>query len=67
LNPVYDASEYATKAIHPAMITLGIRDAEGLPTLLGFARFIAGSAGLVELQALLEARARELVGEEPRA
>ena len=67
LNPVYDASEYATKAIHPAMITLGIRDAEGLPTLLGFARFIAGSAGLAELQALLEARARELVGEESRA
>lgn len=67
LNPVYDASEYATKAIHPAMVTLGIRDAEGLPTLLGFARFIDGSAGLPELQALLEVRARELVGEEPRA
>jgi len=67
LNPVYDASEYATKSIHPAMVTLGIRDAEGLPTLLGFARFIDGSAGLPELQALLELRARELIGEEPRA
>lgn len=67
LNPVYDASEYATKGIHPAMVTLGIRDAEGLPTLLGFARFIDGSASLPELQALLDSRARELTGEEPRA
>src|SRR5690606_18220484 len=71
LNPVYDAGEYATKGIHPAMVTLGIRDAEGLPTLLGFARFIDGGASLAELQALLEARARELIGldggEGPRA
>ncbi|MFO7565145.1 MAG: hypothetical protein R6X02_21035 [Enhygromyxa sp.] len=66
-NPVYDAGEYALQGIHPAMVTLGIRDAEGLPTLLGFARFVDGSAGLTELQALLEARAHELIGEEPRA
>ena len=62
-NPVYDAGEYATKALDPAMTTLGIRDVEGLPTLLGLARFVDGSASLAELEATLDARARAYVSE----
>ncbi len=63
-SPVYDAGDYAIKSIDPAMITLGLRDAEDLPTMLGFARFVDGRAPLSELEALLEARAREFVGAE---
>jgi len=61
LNPVYDASDYATKGVDRAMVTLGIRDVEGLPTLLSFARFIDGNATLAELQARLEHQARAFV------
>jgi len=42
--------------------TVGVRDAEDLPTMLGFARFVDGAAELEELDAYLEARARELIG-----
>jgi hypothetical protein len=61
LSPVYDASAYTTKSIHPAMVTLGIRDVENIPTLLTFARFAAGSADLSELQRYLEACAERSI------
>jgi hypothetical protein len=54
LSPVYDADNISLRGLGPAIPTLGIRDAENVPTLLTFARFAGGSAELSELQAYLE-------------
>lgn len=61
LSPVYDAEGYQLHAIHPSMPTLGLRDAETIPTLLTFVRFAEGSADLRELQRTLERHAREII------
>ena len=47
--------------LSPRMPTVGLRDAEDLPTLLGFARFADGTAPLEELEAYLERRVNELL------
>lgn len=62
-NPVFDTDNFLLRALTPEIPTVGLRDAEDLPTLLGFARFAEGSAGLSELEAYLAARVRELLGE----
>ena len=56
VNPVFDAEHYAPRAIGPALPTVGLRDAEDLLTMLGFARFADGTAPLSELEEYLEAR-----------
>ncbi|MEZ6185647.1 MAG: hypothetical protein R3F62_11635 [Planctomycetota bacterium] len=63
VNPVFDADDYEPRTLGPELPTVGVRDAEDLPTLLGFARFVDGSAPLAELEAYLAARARAFVGE----
>jgi hypothetical protein len=60
LSPVYDADTYTLRALHPTIPTLGIRDAENIPTLLTFARFADGGAELSELQAYLEHCAKQV-------
>jgi hypothetical protein len=40
---------------------VGLRDAEDLPTMLGFARFAAGAASLSDLLAYLAGRAARFV------
>ncbi len=62
LSPAYDAAAFELHGIHPTMPTLGLRDAETIPTLLTFVRFAEGSASLRELQDTLERHAAELVG-----
>ncbi len=62
LNPAFDAESLAPRALGPALPTLGIREAEDLPVLLGFARFADGSAPLSELEQYLEARCARLLG-----
>jgi len=62
VNPVFDADHYEPRVLGAALPTVGVRDAEDLPTMLGFARFVDGAAELEELDAYLEARARELIG-----
>jgi hypothetical protein len=62
-NPVFDAQDYTPRALSPAVPTVGLRDAEDLPTVLGFARFAEGSASLEELEEYLAARVRRLLGE----
>ncbi|HET9956009.1 MAG TPA: hypothetical protein VFQ61_15995, partial [Polyangiaceae bacterium] len=64
LNPVFDAEQYAPHAMGAAIPTLGLRDAEDLLTMLGFARFADGSAPLSELETYLEARAQRLIANE---
>jgi hypothetical protein len=61
LNPVFDAEGYAPRPLSPAAPTVGLRDAEDLPTMLGFARFAAGAASLSDLLAYLAGRAARFV------
>lgn len=60
-NPVFEANELGPRGLGPAAPTLGLREAEDLPTLLAFARFAAGAVALAELEAYLEARAAALL------
>ena len=59
-----DAENLAPRALGPALPTLGLRDAEDLLTMIGFARFADGTADLSELESYLAARvARVLRGD----
>jgi hypothetical protein len=57
LNPVFDADGFAPRALSSAVPTVGLRDAEDLPTMIGFARFAAGDASLADLEGYLAGRA----------
>ena len=61
LNPVFDAEHYAPRSIGAAIPSVGLRDAEDLMTMLGFARFADGSAPLVELEDYLAERVKQLL------
>jgi hypothetical protein len=61
LNPVFDAEHYAPRTIGAAIPTVGLRDAEDLLTMLGFARFADGSAPLSELEDYLSLRVEQLL------
>ncbi|WP_254628017.1 hypothetical protein [Myxococcus sp. CA040A] len=56
VNPVFDAEEYSPRSFGGAVATVGVRDAEDVPTVLGFARFAEGTASLAELERYLSAR-----------
>jgi len=60
-NPVFDSESYAPRTLGCAIPTVGLRDAEDLPTMLGFARFADGSAPLSLLEEYLAVRVRELL------
>ncbi|AKU98459.1 hypothetical protein AKJ09_05123 [Labilithrix luteola] len=61
LNPVFDAEHYAPRTISSAIPTVGLRDAEDLLTMLGFARFADGSAPLSELEDYLADRVNQML------
>jgi hypothetical protein len=58
MNPVFDAEHYAPRTVGGAIPTVGLRDAEDLLTMLGFARFADGSAPLSELEDYLAERVK---------
>lgn len=60
MNPVFDSERYAPRSLGAAVPTVGLRDAEDLPTVLGFARFADGAAPLADLERFLEARMADL-------
>ena len=60
-NPVFDGDDFAPHALSPYVPTVGLRDAEDLPTVLGFARFADGSATREELETYLAARTGDLL------
>jgi hypothetical protein len=62
LNPVYDVEGYAPKALSAKITTMGIRDAEDIPTLLLFARFASEDASLEELLNHLLVRVKTFLG-----
>lgn len=66
LNPVFDAEHYAPRTIGEAIPTVGLRDAEDLLTMLGFARFADGAAPLGELEAYLAEKVRGVLRGEER-
>jgi hypothetical protein len=55
-NPVFDSDRFMPRSLGTAMPTMGLRDAEDLLTMLGFARFADGSAPLAELEQYLAER-----------
>lgn len=55
-NPVFDSERFAPRGLGPSLPTIGLRDAEDLLTMLGFARFADGAAPLSELESYLSAR-----------
>lgn len=59
-NPVFDPGFFAPRPLGNSIPTVGLRDAEDLPTMLGFARFADGTAPLSHLEEYLAVRVREL-------
>ncbi|GAA3982581.1 hypothetical protein GCM10023085_75980 [Actinomadura viridis] len=62
LNPVYDAGGYDVRRLAPTVPTVGIRDAEDLPTLVELARFAEGRAGIEDVRAYLGERVARFTG-----
>ncbi len=60
-NPVYNADNFSLRPISAAIATVGLRDAEDLPTMLGFASFADGSSSLQDLEAYLARRVEVLL------
>ncbi|MBW4562379.1 MAG: hypothetical protein KME32_14745 [Mojavia pulchra JT2-VF2] len=60
-NPVFNSEDFSLRALSPTIPTVGLRDAEDLPTMLGFARFADGSAALSELEAYLAERVQQML------
>lgn len=62
-NPVFNSEDFSLRPLSPYIPTVGLRDAEDLPTMLGFARFADGSAPLAELEAYLAERVQLMLGD----
>jgi hypothetical protein len=60
-NPVFNANDYELKQISPLVPTIGIREAEDLPTVLAFMRFADGRGSLAELEAYLLQRTQNIL------
>lgn len=62
LNPVFDSDRFQPRPLGPSIPTVGLRDAEDIPTMLDFARYAEGTASLTELEKRLEERACFFLG-----
>ncbi|BDA74230.1 unknown protein [Calothrix sp. PCC 7716] len=58
-NPVFSTEDYSLRTLSPYIPTVGLRDAEDMPTMLGFAKFAQGSNTLSHLEAYLAQRTQE--------
>lgn len=61
LNPVFAASDYAPRSLCDGVPTVGLRDAENLPTAMAFARFAAGTVTRADLDRYLDDRVAEFI------
>lgn len=50
LNPVFDVNHFAPRALGDAIITVGLRDAEDLATVLSFARLASNQANVGQIE-----------------
>lgn len=64
-NPVFSASDYAPRSLADGVPTVGLRDAESLPTALAFSRFATGATTRADLESFLVRRVVEFLA--PRA
>jgi len=62
VNPVFDDVSLGPKPLGAAVPTMGIRDAEDLPTAIAFGQFANGGATLAELTTALGARVAHFLG-----
>jgi hypothetical protein len=60
-NPVFNSDDFCLRTLSPFVPTVGLRDAEDLPTMLNFARFAEGSAPLSELETYLTQRVQQFL------
>lgn len=60
-NPVFNTNDYELKQISPLVPTIGIREAEDLPTVLAFMRFADGRGSLNELETYLLQRTQDIL------
>jgi hypothetical protein len=60
-NPVFTSDDFSLRTLSPFIPTVGLRDAEDLPTMLNFARFAEGSAPLSELEIYLAQRVEQFL------
>lgn len=60
-NPVFNSDDFSLRTLSPFVPTVGLRDAEDLPTMLNFARFAEGSAPLSELETYLAQRVQQFL------
>lgn len=60
-NPVFDTDDFLLRPVSEYVPTVGLRDAEDLPTMLGFARFADGGESLADLETYLESRAERMI------
>ncbi|HET9622328.1 MAG TPA: hypothetical protein VFP84_13240, partial [Kofleriaceae bacterium] len=65
VNPVFDDISLGPKPLGPAVPTMGIRDAEDLPTAIAFAELAHGEGSFARLEAALGARVAHFLGAEP--
>ncbi|WP_197996321.1 hypothetical protein [Gimesia panareensis] len=61
MNPVFDADHYSPRRLGATIPTVGLRDAEDIPTMLGFARFTAGTTTLADLETYLAHRVNRML------
>ncbi len=64
INPVFDDKSLGPKPLSPSIPTIGVRDAEDLPTALAFAElaFANGRVTLADLDRVLDARVAHFLG-----
>ena len=54
-NPVFQPDDFNLRSLSPLVPTVGLRDAEDLPTVIHFAQFADGTCTIENLEAHLEA------------
>ncbi len=60
-NPVYNAESFSLRTISPHIPTVGLREAEDLPTTLELARMAEGLITITELENYLEIRVKNFI------
>lgn len=62
MNPVFDSDHFSPRPLGRSIATVGLRDAEDISTMLGFARFASGAASLSELESYLASQVKNMLG-----
>ena len=62
MNPVFDSDHFSPRQLGRSIATVGLRDAKDIATMLGFAKFTAGTASLDELETYLAFRVNAMLG-----